>query len=275
MCQSAGRTAAPDAIFSCDVGTPTIWAARYLRMNGQRRLLGSFSHGSMANALPQAIGAQVSHPHRQVVTLSGDGGLSMLLGDLLTLRQLHLPVKIVVFNNSALGFVELEMKAAGILDFATNLPNPDFAQMATAAGVLGLKAESPAQVRPMLAEALQYDGAALVEVVVNRQELSMPPTIQLDQMMGFSLYVIKAGWTAMGRKSWIWPKPICSADAKQSPIQNCPDLFWPIPRNSSKIMEYPGNKRIYPSMPLGRHSPVTAFNLEQHNTLHLQLQWLF
>jgi pyruvate dehydrogenase (quinone) len=186
------EVAAPDAIFSCDVGTPTIWAARYLTMNGRRRLLGSFSHGSMANALPQAIGAQVSHPNRQVVTLSGDGGLAMLMGDLLTLRQLRLPVKLVVFNNGSFGFVELEMKAAGILDFATDLLNPDFAKMAEAAGVLGLKAETPEQVRPMLVEALQHDGPALVEVVVNRQELSMPPTINVDQMMGFSLYLIKA-----------------------------------------------------------------------------------
>jgi pyruvate dehydrogenase (quinone) len=192
MCQSAGRTAAPDAIFSCDVGTPTIWAARYLRMNGKRRLLGSFNHGSMANALPQAIGAQVSHPGRQVITLSGDSGLSMLMGDLLTLRQLRLPVKVVVFNNGSLGFVELEMKAAGILDFATDLRNPDFAKMAEAAGVLGLRAETPEQVCPMLVEALQHDGPALVEVVVHRQELSMPPTIQLDQVVGFSLYMIKA-----------------------------------------------------------------------------------
>jgi len=186
------EVAASDAIFSCDVGTPVIWAARYLTMNGKRRLLGSFSHGSMANALPQAIGAQVSHPNRQVVTFSGDGGIAMLLGDLLTLRQLRLPVKIVVFNNGSLGFVELEMKAAGILDFATDLYNPDFAKIAEAADVLGLKAETPEQVRPMLVEALQHDGPALVEVVVNRQELSMPPTIQVDQMMGFSLYMIKA-----------------------------------------------------------------------------------
>src|SRR5262249_20170939 len=120
--------AAGDAIFSCDVGTPTVWAARYLTMNGRRRLLGSFNHGSMANALPQAIGAQASHPGRQVISLSGDGGLAMLLGDLLTLRQLDLPVKVVVFRNDALAFVELEMKAAGFLDFATNLRNPDFAK---------------------------------------------------------------------------------------------------------------------------------------------------
>ena len=181
-----------DAIFACDVGTPTIWAARYLTMNGRRRLLGSFTHGSMANALPQAIGAQASHPRCQVVTLSGDGGLAMLLGDLLSLRQLQLPVKIVVFNNRALGFVELEMKAAGLLEFATDLQNPDFAALATAAGILGLKADTPEQVRPMLVEAFQHKGPALVDVGVSRQELAMPPSLQQDQVIGFSLYMIKA-----------------------------------------------------------------------------------
>jgi pyruvate dehydrogenase (quinone) len=181
-----------DAIFTCDVGTPTIWAARYLTMNGKRRLLGSFSHGSMASALPQAIGAQLVYPDRQVVTLSGDGGLAMLMGDLLSLRQLSLPVKLIVFNNSALAFVELEMKAAGMLDFATDLLNPDFAKMAEAAGVLGLKADVPEQVRPMLAQALSHPGPALVEVVVDRQELALPPSIKLDQVKGFSLFMMKA-----------------------------------------------------------------------------------
>jgi pyruvate dehydrogenase (quinone) len=146
----------------------------------------------MANALPQAIGAQLSHPDRQVITLSGDGGLAMLMGDLLTLRQLQVPDKLVVFKNNALGFVELEMKAAGFLDFATDLHNPDFAKMADAAGLLGLTAETPEQVRPMLGQALEHDGPALVEVVVNRQELAMPPSIELNQMMGFSLYMVKA-----------------------------------------------------------------------------------
>ena len=133
----------------------------------------------MANALPQAIGAQVSHPGRQVISLSGDGGLAMLMGDLLSLRQLQLPVKVIVLNNSALAFVELEMKAAGILDFGTDLHNPDFAKMAEAAGLLGLRAETPDQVRPMIAQALAHDGPALLEVIVNRQELAMPPTITL------------------------------------------------------------------------------------------------
>ena len=181
-----------DAIFSCDVGTPTIWAARYLTMNGKRRLLGSFTHGSMANALPQAIGAQVSHPGRQVVSLSGDGGIAMLMGDILTLQQVQLPVKMIVFKNNALAFVELEMKAAGILEFATDLRNPNFAKIAEAAGIMGLTAETPDQVRPMIAQALKYDGPALVEVLVHRQEISMPPTISFEQMTGFSLFMLKA-----------------------------------------------------------------------------------
>ncbi len=140
------QLAAEDAIFTCDVGTPTIWAARYLTMNGKRRILGSFTHGSMANALPQAIGAQVSHPGRQVISMSGDGGLAMLMGDLLTLRQHELPVKLIVFKNDSLAFVELEMKAAGILDFGTDLHNPDFTKIAEGAGLLGLRAETPDQV---------------------------------------------------------------------------------------------------------------------------------
>jgi pyruvate dehydrogenase (quinone) len=192
------KLAADDAIFTCDVGTPTVWAARYLRMNGKRRLLGSFTHGSMANALPQAIGAQVSHPGRQVISMSGDGGFAMLMGDLLTLRQHQLPVKLIVFRNDSLAFVELEMKAAGILDFGTNLVNPDFAKIAEGAGLLGLKAESPDHVESMIGEALKYDGPALVEVPVSRQELSMPPTITLEQAKGFSLFMLKAVLSGRG-----------------------------------------------------------------------------
>jgi len=192
--------AAEDAVFACDVGTPTIWAARYLTMNGRRRLLGSFSHGSMANALPQAIGAQVSHPGRQVVSLSGDGGLAMLLGDLLSLRQLRAPVKLIVFKNDSLAFVELEMKAGGIVDFGTDLVNPDFAKMAEGAGILGLHAETPAQVRPMIAQALKHDGPALVEVPISRQELSMPPTITAEQVKGFGLFALKAVLSGRGNE---------------------------------------------------------------------------
>jgi pyruvate dehydrogenase (quinone) len=190
--------AADDALFSCDVGTPTIWAARYLTMNGKRRLLGSFNHGSMANALPQAIGAQVSHPGRQVLALSGDGGLAMLMGDLLSLRQLKAPVKVVVFKNNSLAFVELEMKAAGLLDFGTDLQNPNFAKMAEAAGLLGLTAETPDQVRPMIATALEHDGPALLEVPISRQELSMPPNITVEQAKGFGLFALRAVLSGRG-----------------------------------------------------------------------------
>ena len=184
--------AAKDAIFSCDVGTPTIWAARYLTMNGQRRLLGSFNHGSMANALPQAIGAQMEFPKRQVVTFSGDGGIAMLLGDLLSLRQHELPVKIVVFNNSCLGFVELEMKAGGILAGGTDLMNPNFSDLAKSVGLLGIRVEDPADLKSAIADAFAHNGPALVDVVVNRTELSMPPTIKLDQAVGFNLWALKA-----------------------------------------------------------------------------------
>ena len=192
LAKMVDEVAAADAIFSCDVGTPTVWAARYLTMNGKRRLIGSFNHGSMANALPQAIGAQLECSGRQVVTFSGDGGLAMLLGDLLSLRQLNIPVKIVVFNNGALGFVELEMKAAGFLGHGTELKNPNFAELAQTAGLLGIRVEDPVDVRPALAKAFDYDGPALVDVVVNRQELSLPPSIKWDQAIGFNLWALKA-----------------------------------------------------------------------------------
>jgi pyruvate dehydrogenase (quinone) len=184
--------AADNAIFSCDVGTPTVWAVRYLTMNGKRRLLGSFNHGSMANALPQAIGAQLAFPDRQVITFSGDGGLAMLLGDLLSLRQHKLPVKIIVFSNSALSFVELEMMAAGILGDGTELINPDFVALAQSAGVFGVRVEDPADLKEAVTAAFQHSGPALVDAAVNRTELSMPPTIKLDQAVSFNLWALKA-----------------------------------------------------------------------------------
>ena len=190
--------AADDAVFICDVGTPTIWASRYLHMNGRRRLLGSFTHGSMAASVPQAIGAQLAFPGRQVITLSGDGGLAMLLGDILTLPQLKLPVKMVVFNNSSLGFVELEMKAAGLVPFGTDLVNPNFARLADAAGILGVRVEKPEELRAALKRTLQHDGPALIDVIVNRQELSMPPSLKADQALGFGLYMVKAVLSGRG-----------------------------------------------------------------------------
>jgi pyruvate dehydrogenase (quinone) len=185
------KLAAPDAIFTADVGTPCIWAARYLRMNGTRRLIGSFNHGSMANALPHAIGAQAAYPGRQVIAMAGDGGLAMLLGELLTLRQQQLPVKIVVFNNGALSFVELEMKAAGIVTFGTDLVDPDFAGIARAAGLFGARVEKVSELDDALRAALTHDGPALVDVRTARQELSLPPELTYGQIKGFTLYATR------------------------------------------------------------------------------------
>lgn len=180
-----------DAVFTADVGSPVIWASRYLTMNGRRRLLGSFLHGSMANAMPQALGAQASDRSRQVVALSGDGGLAMLMGDLLSIKQNDLPVKIVVFNNSSLNFVELEMKAAGIVNFGTGLENPSFAAVAESVGITGIRVEKASELRDALTRALATDGPVLVDVVTAREELSMPPAITAAQMKGFSVWALK------------------------------------------------------------------------------------
>jgi pyruvate dehydrogenase (quinone) len=157
-------------------------------MNGRRRLIGSFNHGTMANAMPHAIGAQAAWPGRQVIALSGDGGIAMLLGDLITLRQHRLPVKIVVFDNSALAFVELEMMAAGIPTFGMDLNNPDFAAVARALGSYGVRVERPDELRPALQAAFEHDGPALVDVLTVRQQLSMPPHVTLSQAKGVSLF---------------------------------------------------------------------------------------
>jgi pyruvate dehydrogenase (quinone) len=184
--------ASDDAIFTCDVGTPTVWAARYLKLNGKRRLLGSFNHGSMANALLQAIGAQATFPKRQVVSMSGDGGFAMMMGDFITLSQQDLPVKVVVLNNGTLGFVELEMKANGFIDTGCDLKNPNFAGMAEAMGVKGIRIEKPQDLEAGLAEALGHDGPALVDVVTARQELVMPPKTGFEDAKHFGLFLIKA-----------------------------------------------------------------------------------
>lgn len=183
--------ASEDAVFIPDVGSPVVWAARYLTMNGRRRLIGSFSHGTMANAVPHAIGAQSVFPGRQVIALSGDGGLAMLLGELLTVRQNKLPVKIVVFNNSSLNFVEVEMKAAGFVNFGTQLDNPSFADVANAMGIHGQRVEQPDDLEGALRAALDHDGPALVDVVTAQQELSIPPAITAQQVKGFTLYAIR------------------------------------------------------------------------------------
>ncbi len=190
--------ASDDAIFTADVGSPTVWAARYLKMNGKRRLIGSFNHGSMANAMPQAIGAQAAFPGRQVISMSGDGGFAMLMGDFISLAQLNLPVKVIVFDNSSLGFVAMEMKAAGYLDAGTELKNPDFAAMSNAMGILGIRVEQSEDLEPALRRALAHDGPVLVDVVTATQELVMPPSIKLEQAKGFSLYMLKAVMSGRG-----------------------------------------------------------------------------
>jgi pyruvate dehydrogenase (quinone) len=190
--------ASEDAVFTFDVGTPTIWAARYLRMNGKRRMVGSLVHGSMANAMPQAIGIQAADRARQVISLSGDGGFTMLMGDLITLSQAKLPVKVVIFNNGVLGFVALEMKAAGIPEFGADLDNPDFAAMARAMGIHALRVEDPGDLPGAVADVLAHDGPALLDVVTAPQELSMPPTISLDQVKGFGLWAIRAVMSGRG-----------------------------------------------------------------------------
>jgi pyruvate dehydrogenase (quinone) len=184
--------AAADTVFTCDVGLPTVWAARYLAMNGKRRLIGSFSHGSMANAMAQAIGAQAAFPGRQVISLSGDGGFAMLMGDFLSLAQLRLPVKVVVLNNGALGFVELEQKSSGFLPTGTDLQNPNFAAVAEAVGMRGIRLEDPAEVNDGIAATLAHDGPVLIDAVVNRTELAFPPAITTEMAKGFTLYMVKA-----------------------------------------------------------------------------------
>ncbi|MFI9227088.1 pyruvate dehydrogenase [Streptomyces rimosus] len=179
--------AADDAVFTVDTGMCNVWAARYISPNGRRRVIGSFTHGSMANALPQAIGAQFTDRRRQVVSMSGDGGFSMLMGDFLTLVQYDLPVKVVLFNNSSLGMVELEMMVAGLPAYGTGNHNPDFAAIARAAGAHGVRVEKPKELRGALRDAFKHKGPALVDVVTDPNALSMPPKISRDMVQGFAL----------------------------------------------------------------------------------------
>ncbi|MEV0971827.1 pyruvate dehydrogenase [Microtetraspora glauca] len=179
--------AADDAVFTVDTGMCNVWAARYLTPNGRRRVIGSFSHGSMANALPQALGAQFAHRGRQVVSLSGDGGFSMLMGDFLSLVQHDLPVKVVLFDNSSLGMVDLEMMVAGLRPYGTTYPHTDYAAIARAAGAYGVRVEDPKRVRDALRDVLRHDGPALVDVVTDPNALSLPPRITGEQLAGFAL----------------------------------------------------------------------------------------
>jgi pyruvate dehydrogenase (quinone) len=198
VARTLDRLAADDAVFIPDVGSPVVWAARYLTMTRERRLIGSFSHGTMANAVSHAIGAQEAFPDRQVVALAGDGGLAMLLGELITIVQNELPVKVVVFDNSSLNFVELEMKAAGFVTFGTDLKNPDFAAVAEAIGLKGFRVDESDDLEAALGAALAHDGPALVSVNTARQELSMPPSVTLEQAKGFTLYAIRTVLSGRG-----------------------------------------------------------------------------
>ena len=181
-----------DAVFTCDVGTPVAWVARYLKMNGRRRLVGSFNHGSMANALLNAIGAQAAFPDRQVISMSGDGGFTMMMGEFVTLIQHNLPVKVIVLNNGTLGFVEIEMKASGFLDTGCDLKNPNFAAMAEAMGIKGVRVESPDELKAAMQEVLDHDGPALLDIVSARQELIVPPVTKLDEVQKFGAFMMKA-----------------------------------------------------------------------------------
>ena len=180
-----------DAIFTVDTGMCCVWAARYIAGTGERKMLGSFNHGSMANAMPQAIGAAFACPDKQVIAFCGDGGLSMMMGDLMTIVQYNLPVKIVLFNNRSLGMVKLEMQVAGIPDIETDMLNPDFVKLAEAMGMYGILINDPADVRPALEKAFLQDGPALITIQTDPNALAMPPKLEFDQMKGFAFYMGK------------------------------------------------------------------------------------
>ena len=190
--------ASDDAVFIPDVGSPVVWAARYLTMNGRRRLIGSFSHGTMANALAQSIGVQFADRDRQVVAMAGDGGLAMLLGELLTVAQHELPVKVVVHNNSSFNFIDLEMKAAGFPPYATELVNPDFAQVAESMGIRGIRVTESAELADSVRQAFDHPGPVVLDVVTEPNEITMPPAITAEQVKGFTLYMIRTVMSGRG-----------------------------------------------------------------------------
>ncbi len=194
--------AAEDAVIVADCGTPFVWLLRYLRANGKRRFLTSLLHGSMANGYPMAIGCAKAYPDRQVIAMCGDGGMTMLLGDLLTLVQEELPVKLLVFNNGTLGFVEMEMKVEGLLDSFTDLKNPDFAKLAQAIGIYGRRVEEAGDLEAAMGDWLAHDGPALLDVRVNRMELVMPPKVQVGQAVSTAVYGVKA--VLDGRLGDVW-----------------------------------------------------------------------
>lgn len=183
--------ATKDAIFTVDTGMCCVWGARYITGTGDRKMLGSFNHGSMANAMPQAIGAQNTYPDRQVVAMCGDGGLSMLLGDLATIKQYKLPVKIIVFNNRTLGMVKLEMEVAGLPDNETNMENPDFAMIGKAMGIESENIHNPDDLPDAIGRAFSHNGPYLLSVFTNPNALAMPPKVDIDQMLGMTKSMAK------------------------------------------------------------------------------------
>lgn len=196
------RHAASDAVFTVDTGTPCIWSARFLCATMGRSMVASFNHGSMANAMPMAIGAQMEYPNRQVIALCGDGGLSMLLGDLITIVQYKLPVKLVVYNNECLDFIQLEMQAAGLIPWQTDLHNPSFAAVADAVGIRGFLLDKSSQVDQMVQTFLNYPGPALLDVHVDRDALALPPYISMGQAADFSLSMMKQTFTGEIKQVW-------------------------------------------------------------------------
>lgn len=186
------QLASADALFTADGGSPMVWLLRHLTAKGSRRFLTSLLHGTMANAYPQAMGMAAAFPGRQVIALCGDGGLTMLMGDLLTLRQEKLPVKLLVYNNGSLGFVEMEQRVEGLLDAFTELENPDFVKLAEACGLQGWRVEQADQLESAMRSWLAADGPALLEVRVNRMELVMPPKVELSQIASTALFGAKA-----------------------------------------------------------------------------------
>jgi pyruvate dehydrogenase (quinone) len=191
VASNINKMAHNDTIFTVDTGMCCVWGARYIEGTGKRKMLGSFNHGSMANAMPMAIGAQLAYPDRQVIAFCGDGGLSMLLGDLATIKQYNLPIKLIVFNNRSLGMVQLEMQVEGLPNNETDMVNPDFAMVAQAMGFKGITVTDPAKVENALEEAFIHDGPVLVSVFTNPQALAMPPKMEFDQMKGYALSISK------------------------------------------------------------------------------------
>jgi len=191
VASTINELATNDAIFTVDTGMSCVWGARYIHATGKRKMLGSFNHGSMANAMPQAIGAALACPGRQVIAFCGDGGLSMLLGDLATITQYKLPVKIIVFNNRSLGMVKLEMEVAGLPDWQTDMHNPDFAMVAQAMGIKGITVRDPDEVKQAIREAFMFDGPALINIMTDPNALAMPPKIEFEQVKGMALSMSK------------------------------------------------------------------------------------